>query len=395
MRLSLLDPAEDSLTTSTKAYSELLWTLYAAPLDEARWRIFLTQLCELTHSTVGFFLRSDTTLGSRTLASGGAPIPAVADQTFPGSADQTYRAAHGIDPFREALLRNPRTGVIEGEDLVPHEEWVKTDAYRAIAGACGIQHMTCIVVSISPRAHELISLWRGAGRPLMEPDCKDLLALLVPHMQNALRIRRALGRAESRARDAEAMLDTSSTASILLDAGGRILHMNEAAQELALAGDGIRVHGGRILPEDPAKRMEFNALIAAAASAKTGDPGGAIALSRASRKRPLQLLVGPLPLADGDRSAVRVLVLATDPERTVSFPDAMLRELHGLTGAETELANGLLRGRSLEEIAALRGVSVATVRSQMKPLFGKTDTRRQGDLIRLLSTLPSAEMARV
>jgi DNA-binding CsgD family transcriptional regulator len=36
----------------------------------------------------------------------------------------------------------------------------------------------------------------------------------------------------------------------------------------------------------------------------------------------------------------------------------------------------------------LRKVSIATVRSQMKGLMGKTDTQRQGDLIRLLSTLP-------
>jgi DNA-binding CsgD family transcriptional regulator len=85
-----------------------------------------------------------------------------------------------------------------------------------------------------------------------------------------------------------------------------------------------------------------------------------------------------------------VLILATDPERTVHFPDAILRHTYGLTPAETEIANALLTGFSLEEIAQLRKVSIATVRSQMKGLMGKTDTQRQGDLIRLLSTLPRA-----
>jgi DNA-binding CsgD family transcriptional regulator len=33
-------------------------------------------------------------------------------------------------------------------------------------------------------------------------------------------------------------------------------------------------------------------------------------------------------------------------------------------------------------------VSESTIRSQMKSVFGKTDTQRQGDLIRLLMTLP-------
>ena len=48
----------------TKAYSELLCTLYAAPLDEAQWQLFLTQLCEFTHSTVAMFLRNDVALGN-------------------------------------------------------------------------------------------------------------------------------------------------------------------------------------------------------------------------------------------------------------------------------------------------------------------------------------------
>ena len=86
---------------STAAYSELLATLYAAPLDESQWQIFLTQLCEITGSRIGFFLRNDSTLGNRTLASGGMPVPAQVEQGF--------RAAHSYsDPFRQALLRNPR-----------------------------------------------------------------------------------------------------------------------------------------------------------------------------------------------------------------------------------------------------------------------------------------------
>jgi DNA-binding CsgD family transcriptional regulator len=93
-------------------------------------------------------------------------------------------------------------------------------------------------------------------------------------------------------------------------------------------------------------------------------------------------------LTPSARSLARVLVLATDPEVKVNFPDAILRALYDLTPAETEIANGLLTGFSIEDLALLRKVSVATVRSQMKALLGKTDTRRQTDLVRLLSSLP-------
>ena len=179
-----------------------------------------------------------------------------------------------------------------------------------------------------------------------------------------------------------------STASILLDGSGRIIHMNEAAQQIAINSDGFGVRVDRIVPTDPSMRHEFTALVNACASAELGHSGGALALGRSSGKRPLQVLVTPVRLIEKYRSSVRVLILATDPDRAVSFPDAVLRGTYGLTPAETGIANALLTGFSLEEIAQLRKVSVATVRSQMKGLMGKTDTQRQGDLIRLLSTLP-------
>jgi len=52
------------------------------------------------------------------------------------------------------------------------------------------------------------------------------------------------------------------------------------------------------------------------------------------------------------------------------------------------VANGLLTGYSLEEIAALRRVSIGTVRQQVKAMLGKSGTSRQSDLVRLLLNLP-------
>jgi DNA-binding CsgD family transcriptional regulator/PAS domain-containing protein len=368
---------------STAAYSELLATLYAAPLDESQWQIFLTQLCDITGSRIGFFLRNDSTLGNRTLASGGIPVPAQVEQGF--------RAAHTYsDPFRQALLRNPRIGVVEGEDIVPHEEFIETEIYRDMAASGGMEYTTCLVLSVSARTLEIISLWRGPERAVLEEEHKELLTLLMPHLQNALRIRHALGFAENRAHSAEAMLNASSTASILLDGAARVIHMNDAAQQMVAASDGLFVRVDVIAPTESSRRAEFSALVHACTSGELGQAGGALSLGRSMQRRPIQVLVTPVRVMDKHRASVRVLILATDPERTVHFPDAILRQTYGLTPAETEIANALLTGFSLEEIAQLRKVSIGTVRSQMKGLMGKTDTQRQGDLIRLLSTLPRA-----
>jgi len=369
------------MAVSTRSYSKLLETLYAAPLDESQWQVFLSGLCDMTYAKVGFLICSHSALGTLTLASGGWPIPP--------EVDRTYQEGHRYsDPVRRSLMRNPRVGVIEVDELIPHETFIADPLIRTIMLPFGLEYGTCVVSSICPRFLELISLWRTADRPFLDQDSADLLGMLMPHLQNALKIRRTIRGSEVGARNAEALLNASETACILLDEAGRIIYLNEAAQGFVFASDGILVQDDRIVPVERSKRKQFQELVTAAKSADVGNSGGAIALGRGSSKRPLQLIVSPFRLKTPHRSSVRVLILATDPDRPITFPDAILRQLYRLTPAETDIANGLLTGCSLEEIAALRKVSESTIRSQMKSVFGKTDTRRQGDLIRLLMTLP-------
>ena len=231
-------------------YSELLQTLYAATLDESQWPIFLGQLCQLTDSRVALFLRNDSTLGNRTIASGGIPIPE--------KVERQYKKEHSYtDPYRQAFMRHPRIGIIEGEDLVPHEKLVESGDYASLVLGKSLAHMTCLVLSISPRTQEIITLWRGPGRLRLDPDHHTLLDLLLPHLQNAVKIRRVLGVAQNRARNAESILDASATVSILLNGQGNILYMNRAAQELAVAR---RRYGGSQRPHRACRSLPAGAV---------------------------------------------------------------------------------------------------------------------------------------
>ena len=61
-----------------------------------------------------------------------------------------------------------------------------------------------------------------------------------------------------------------------------------------------------------------------------------------------------------------------------------LRRQYGLTPAETTLALAVAGGAALRDYAEERGVTVGTVRFQMKQVLAKTDCRRQTDLVRLI-----------
>ncbi len=190
------------------------------------------------------------------------------------------------------------------------------------------------------------------------------------------------------------MIDASSTASFLLDRQARVLHRNAAAEALVADGDALVVQSGCLGAREPRSRELVRDFIKNAASLPDSKfanvAAKAILLSRASDRRPLQLLGSPLPLADRKRSGADLVLLVTDPETPVNFHDETLCSLYRLTAAEVEVANGLLTGYRLDEIANLRGVSVGTVRIQVKSILNKTGSSRQSDLIRLFMSLSPA-----
>lgn len=66
---------------------------------------------------------------------------------------------------------------------------------------------------------------------------------------------------------------------------------------------------------------------------------------------------------------------------------ARLQRLFGLTPAEADMTEILAKGESLEAIAEVRGVSVDTVRTQLRTVFKKTGMHRQAELVSAVGRL--------
>jgi len=76
-----------------------------------------------------------------------------------------------------------------------------------------------------------------------------------------------------------------------------------------------------------------------------------------------------------------VALILIDPGQAPLFSVRDVASLFGLTPAEAQLSVALCQGVSLTEYAEFRGISVGTVRIQMKRILEKTDSRRQADLV--------------
>jgi DNA-binding CsgD family transcriptional regulator len=89
-------------------------------------------------------------------------------------------------------------------------------------------------------------------------------------------------------------------------------------------------------------------------------------------------------LGDGDAS---FLLLITDLDMLVPARADVLEHGFGLTACEARAAVALSTGMTPSEIARHHGISMGTVRSQLKSVFVKTGTKRQPELIAMLARL--------
>ncbi|WP_052763982.1 helix-turn-helix transcriptional regulator [Microvirga massiliensis] len=175
---------------------------------------------------------------------------------------------------------------------------------------------------------------------------------------------------------------------ILLDADKRVLHRSPRAERVF--GECVSIKNGRLCAHNRTCDALFQTMLDQhlkyGGTHKQWRRRG-LGLIRPD-KRPLIAYVVPVdPDARAEIDGAALVLILVDPEDCVEASDAILQQVFEMTKAEARIANRLLCGSSLQEIANDTGVSVSTVRAQMKALFAKTGTHRQAELVALLTRL--------
>jgi DNA-binding CsgD family transcriptional regulator len=164
---------------------------------------------------------------------------------------------------------------------------------------------------------------------------------------------------------------------LICDPSGTVVYCNRAAGACLSRNDGIAVRDGRLsVDATPACEVLVAALAAAEGQCE-------ILVRRGKGARPYAVFVHVL-VPGFDETGLKLVTIA-DPDVGHERGGESVRRIHGLTAAELRLADGLLSGLALAEIAGRARITINTVRTQLKQLFAKTETKRQVDLLRLLS----------
>jgi DNA-binding CsgD family transcriptional regulator len=175
---------------------------------------------------------------------------------------------------------------------------------------------------------------------------------------------------------------------LLLGRDGAVIAYNRGAR--AHLGSTIQVINGQLAARDRAAKEQLQQLIAGVTDGgrgKSGTDPSAVVLPRPSGP-PTLAFVAPASNEARERiPELGAIILLFDPTRQREPAAALLKQAFGFTPAETRLALGLAKHHDLRTVAQLHNVTVGTLRVQLKSIFAKTNTKRQAQLLTLLSQL--------
>jgi len=293
------------------------------------------------------------------------------------------------------LMLTSRPGdILLREKFYDDTTWERFDIYQEICRPMGIGACLGAVLLRSERHFMPLGMFRSKSRGAYETETLADLARLLPHLRRMAQIMLRLNDLEGRTKTAEALWDRLPFGVVLLDEAGHILWANSTAEAILLRGDGLFVRNGMLQAQGPEHNAALTRLIGETAATAMGcalRSGGALALPRGSEprglrpRRPLALLVAPLRMNECAPISLRyrpaTVVFISDPERSSHIPAELFAELYGFTRRESALAELLLEGLDLREVAARLGIRMTTARAHLRQIFEKTGTHRQAELV--------------
>jgi DNA-binding CsgD family transcriptional regulator len=182
---------------------------------------------------------------------------------------------------------------------------------------------------------------------------------------------------------------------VLVDAALRLL-VDQCEQGLAVVDRFARAHylnrAARAIVDRGLLRLEHGCLRGptaedgAALRRLFAAGGGSVRLDRAGGT--LLIAASAIPAAHDPAGGAALLLRLIDPAAAPRPDPGTLRDQFGFTPAEAALAVDILAGMDLAASARRRGITRNTARAHLRHLFGKTGTRRQAELMRLLLLCP-------
>jgi DNA-binding CsgD family transcriptional regulator len=357
---------------------------YDAAMDETLWPTALKNLVDLTGSQAASFWVLD-----------GSQVPRLSTFVYinfdPKFIEEYLEHVTPLDPTVQYLVSHPQQSIVHDGLVITEGEKEKHPYYDWHGRHSETRFRMVGQARVAPAVQAGVALHRTRKVGRYEPRDIERFAVLYRHLEQALTIGFRLGSLGAMQRFSTEWLDRNSAAIVLLNKHMRVVFANRSAQALQSGGDGIRFSADGLTLASKRDNDKLQSLIALALSplASGGSSaGGTMRALRPSGNRHYGILVTPVSREYSAMAFLKpaVCVVITDPDYRPLLPAKRLQASFGFTEAEAHLAALVAAGSGLREAAEKLNITYGTARTRLAQIFQKTETRRQGELVRLLLT---------
>jgi len=317
----------------------------------------------------------------------------------PQAALDFIRRYHQIEP-RTVLLMGQPVGHFMSCHRHFSDDFVATDPYhQEFLIPYGLRYCTFGKAYEDDDKVVIFGVHRGVGKPPLSDAEEALVQRLGRHLEQALSMYFKLQSLAGAAFIGLETLNRLPYPMLLLDESRRLVFQNDRARDLISRSPLLHSQHGLLCGPD--SQSDAQLLLALRS---LGLASGAY-LAQATTT-PVDKAFVRLRDAQGNwmgvhchalRSAESMgafggkdlaLVFLHEPVAPLASDPFVIASMWDLNPAEAQVMAGLGRGLSANELATQRGVSLATIRSQIKAAMAKTGATRQAELVSLLSGMP-------
>jgi len=360
-------------------FSSIIEDIYEAAAETEGWQRLAPTLANLFDADSCILTAWDAPSGQSLIAAGTANFTPhiVADYM------NHYRST---DLWLASGLRMPRGVPNVGMELVADNVLLKSEFYNDYLTKLSHFDILGGMMPMGGGREGFAAIHRPRGSARFEEADKRFLAVILPHLTQAMRLYQRLAGTYRSGIIATTALDAMPTSVIAVGADRVLLFANAAAERLLSSCQGLTVHHRHLHCTEREADRQLGRLIKEATGAALGrmTGGGGVLSAPRVEGLPLSLLVCPLrpEAAMLGTPQPMALIFIGNPDDRQATPAEMLTRLYGLTPAEARLTQALLMGDTLQDYAERSGVSVLTVKTLLRRVFAKTGTGRQAELVR-------------
>jgi DNA-binding CsgD family transcriptional regulator/PAS domain-containing protein len=356
-------------------FSRLVAGIYAAATAPEQWESSIADIHRSLGGTAASLLSGSGTQWSFNRST----IAAEALESYQGYYCQCDYVLAALQSGPVGVVRTGPEVVFPNRNVEFHADWMRPN---------GLEDGLFVQLSEGPRPTYFIVCTSDRSGSFDDPERVKVMNGLVVHLQQALRTQSRLTELANNNLALAGALEAVRHGIVIAGPECRVLTLNSAAERILRAEDGLSHRHGSITATGVRTDQELRRALGCALPDGTTDvpTGQAFICGRPSGKRPYVIHVLPLSRHASDQTSrgPAALLLIIDPELEGESATALLRRLHNLTATEAEVALRISRGRRLTQIADELSVSYETVRTHLQHVFDKTETHRQGELVRLL-----------